>query len=78
MNPNTPTENPQGSGAVAVEVRPGDWLTYAQSVEHTKLSKQTIWRAVGRGELNPARVGRSVRFRREDLDAWLMSQTEQV
>jgi excisionase family DNA binding protein len=36
-----------------------------------QLSKRAIYAAIERGDLAALRAGRSVRVRREDLDAWL-------
>ena len=43
--------------------------------DHTGLCGRTIRRAVARNELAAIRVGRAIRFRTSDLDAWLDSQT---
>ena len=35
------------------------------------VNQMTVYRAVSTGTLNHVRVGRSIRFRREDIDAFL-------
>jgi excisionase family DNA binding protein len=47
------------------------WLDYLQAERYTGLSRVTLWRAAGRGELHPARIGRSVRFSRQELERFM-------
>ncbi len=46
-----------------------EWLDYADAEHYCGLSRITLWRRVKSGDLPAYRVGRSVRFRRTDLDA---------
>jgi len=48
-----------------------------QAAEYLGVSEQTLaeWRCVGRYNLPYVLVGRRVRYRRSDLDAWLRSRT---
>jgi len=46
-------------------------LTTAQVCAALQVSKQTLWRIVGRGELVPVRVSRSPRFRPSDVERYL-------
>ncbi len=49
------------------------WLSVADAAAYTGLSRDTIYTAVERGELQHVRVSgrRTIRFRREWVDAWL-------
>jgi len=44
------------------------WLDYADAERYCSMSRVSLWRRVKSGELPAYRAGRSVRFRREDLD----------
>jgi excisionase family DNA binding protein len=48
-----------------------EWLTYKQAEELSGLSRTTIWKLVGAGEIQAARIGRAVRLNRASLDACL-------
>lgn len=50
------------------------WLSYKDAAHHTGLSEVSLWRLVSSGLLHPARLNRSVRFSREELDALLESR----
>jgi len=54
-----------------------DMLTRAEAAEYLGLRPQTLatWATTGRYDLPFVRVGRAVRYRRADLDAWLASRT---
>ena len=45
-----------------------EWLDYADAERYCGLSRVSLWRLVKSGELPAYRVGRSVRFRRTELD----------
>ena len=47
------------------------WLSYPQAEQYTGLSRGTLWRAMDRGELRAARVGRAVRFERQELERFM-------
>lgn len=47
------------------------WLSYDQAEEYTGVQRTTLWLATRAGKL---RVGRAVRFHREDLDRWLRGE----
>jgi len=53
-------------------------LTIAELASMLKLSKRTICNLMGVGDnpLPTLRIGRSVRFRKSDVDGWLTKQTE--
>ncbi len=65
------------SAAPAVEVLTANLLTREQAAEYLGLSAQTlaVWTATGRYDLPVVKVGRLVRYRLSDLDAWLESRT---
>ena len=46
-------------------------LSYADACAVTGLSLSTIKRVIARHEIPALKIGRSVRIRRADLDAWL-------
>jgi excisionase family DNA binding protein len=49
------------------------WLTVAEGAEYAGVSRDTIYTACERRELNHARVGgrRAIRLRTEWIDGWL-------
>ena len=51
-------------------VEPG-WFSYKDAARYTGLSEVSLWRLVRQGLLHPARLNRSVRFSREELDTLL-------
>lgn len=52
-------------------------LDEVQAAEHLQVSPGTlsVWRSTGRYQLPFLKVGRKVRYRLSDLDAWLESRT---
>ena len=48
-----------------------EWITYKEAEELSGLSRTTIWKLVGAGEIQAARIGRAVRINRVSLDACL-------
>lgn len=57
--------------------RTRDMLDERQAAEYLTLSAGTlsVWRSTGRYKIPFVKVGRRVRYRRADLDAWLDSRT---
>ena len=53
------------------------WLTRREAAGYARVSEATIGREARRGRLRCAKVGgrRSLRFRREWIDAWLAGET---
>jgi excisionase family DNA binding protein len=47
------------------------WLTYAEAGAIVGLSRVTLWKLIGAGEIEAARVGRAVRINRESLNAYM-------
>lgn len=53
------------------------WLTVKQAAEYAACSPDTIRRAAVRGALISGRIGKSdFRFRRSDVDAWLLAAND--
>ncbi len=51
------------------------YLDYVQVERLYGLSRTTTWRAIRDGQLEAARVGRSVRISRESLDRFMRERT---
>ena len=50
-------------------------MTYQEAAELMVISPRTLQRAAAVGDLAVVRIGhRTVRIRREDLDAWILSE----
>ncbi len=54
-----------------------DLMTRQEAAEYLGIQPQTlsVWATSGRHKLPFVKVGRSVRYRRRDLDQWLESRT---
>jgi excisionase family DNA binding protein len=54
-------------------------LDEVQAAQHLSVSPGTlsVWRSTGRYQLPFLKVGRKVRYRLSDLDAWLESRTRE-
>lgn len=66
-----PAETPTQPAAVR------DTLTEDEAAAFIGFEPQTlaVWRSTGRHDLPFVRVGRSIRYRRADLEAWLDAHT---
>jgi len=53
-----------------------EWVTYKQAEELSGLSRTTLWKLVGAGDVKAARVGRAVRINRESLTAYMKHSAE--
>jgi excisionase family DNA binding protein len=53
-----------------------EWVTYKQAEELSGLSRTTLWKLLGAGEIKAARVGRAVRINRRSLDEYLDRASE--
>ena len=51
-----------------------EWVTYRQAEEITGLSRTTLRKLVGEGEIRIRRVGRAVRINRATLDAYMNAE----
>ncbi len=54
---------------------PEDILTIREVADYLKVTERTLYRLVKDGELPAFKVGNSWRFRREDISAWIGTQT---
>ena len=46
-------------------------MTVSEVAEYLRVNPQTVYRKAKAGELPAVRIGRAIRFRRSELDAWL-------
>lgn len=49
----------------------GEILTVAEVAKYLRINPQTVYRKAKAGELPAVRIGRAIRFRKSELDAWL-------
>jgi excisionase family DNA binding protein len=55
-----------------------NWFTRREAASYLKLGESTLAKAFMSGDSPPAaKVGRSVRYRRADLDAWMAARMRQ-
>lgn len=47
------------------------WLTYKEAEQLVGLSRTTLWKLIGSGEIECRRVGRAVRINRASLEAYM-------
>lgn len=59
-----------------VDPRPEPLMTIAEIAQHTRLSERTIRRAIATGAFPTIRVGRTIRVRTTDLNAFLQSHLD--
>ena len=62
--------------SATVEANPNELLTEDQAAELLGVSPDTlsVWRSTRRYDLTFIKIGRLVRYRRRDVDAWLQSR----
>ena len=48
-----------------------DVLTVSEVAEYLRVNPQTVYRKAKAGELPAVRIGRAIRFRREELEEWI-------
>ena len=53
-------------------------LTIKEVAEYLKVNERTIYRLAASNDLPGFRVGNAWRFKRSDLDTWVLKQTEQA
>jgi excisionase family DNA binding protein len=52
------------------------WMTAKQAAQYLCFkSASQIYNAVFKGQLKPARIGKRLRFHKDKLDQWLLSQS---
>ncbi len=52
------------------------WLTYKEAEQLVGLSRTTLWKLIGNGEIEYRRVGRAVKINRESLEAYMRGESE--
>ena len=52
------------------------WITYKQAEELSGLSRTTLWKLIGAGDVEAARVGRAVRINRDSLHTYMKRSAE--
>jgi excisionase family DNA binding protein len=52
------------------------WLTYKEAEQLVGLSRTTLWKLIGSGEIEHRKVGRAVRINRESLEAYMGVEAE--
>ena len=73
MNATRPTKGE----AMNVTAKPGEEVyTAAEVAERLKVRRETVYGWCGSGELKHVRIGRTVRIRVSDLEAFLDAHTE--
>lgn len=53
---------------------PGEWMTVEEAARHVRLAEGTVYNKVSQRTIPFHRNGRLLRFRREELDAWLRGE----
>lgn len=53
-------------------------LTIPEVARYLKMSKSKIYSLVAREEIPHLKIGRNVRIRRKDLQAWIEKQSDQL
>jgi excisionase family DNA binding protein len=51
-----------------------EWISYRECTELTGLSRGTIWKIIGAGQVRAAKVGKSVLINRRSLERYLQEQ----
>ena len=51
-----------------------EWVSYKQAEEVSGLSRTTLWKLIGAGEVRAAKVGKAVRISRRSLQEYLERQ----
>ena len=46
-------------------------MTVSEVAQYLRVNPQTVYRKAKAGELPALRIGRAIRFRKSELDAWL-------
>lgn len=52
-----------------------EWINYPEAERYSGLSHTTLWRYVGSGEIQAARIGRSVRINLPSLKIFMEDRT---
>ena len=54
------------------------WVSYEEAGRLVGLGRTTLWRLVGAGEIEAAKVGRSVRLSRRSLEKFMERQADET
>ena len=68
----------RGSKPIRGEFMPGDIVTVREIAEYLKVTERTIYRMVKDKKIPAFKVGGSWRFRLDEIDDWIKSQTLEV
>ncbi len=52
-----------------------EWLTYKEAEQLVGLSRTTLWKLIGAGEIECRRIGRAVRINRESLETYMRGES---
>ncbi len=52
-------------------------MTTKELAEYMQLNPLTVYRKVKEGEIPYIRLGRSIRFKKEQIDKWLEAETQE-
>ena len=53
-----------------------EWLTYKEAEQLVGLSRTTLWKLIGNGQVEYRRIGRAVRINRTSLEAYMRGESE--
>ncbi len=51
-------------------------MTVSEVAQYLRVNPQTVYRKAKAGELPALRIGRAIRFRRSELEAWLKTESQ--
>ena len=54
------------------------WMTMDEIAEYLKVSKETIYKMAQKGQIPGSKIGNQWRFRKERVDSWLESHSNEV
>lgn len=54
------------------------WMTMDEIAEYLKVSKETIYKMAQKGHIPGSKIGSQWRFRKERVDSWLESHSNEV
>ena len=50
------------------------WLTLEETAEYLQVSKDSIYRMAQKGEIPASKVGNLWRFKKEEIDEWMLER----
>jgi excisionase family DNA binding protein len=59
-----------------MSITPPVWMTSREAAEYARCSVRTLTRAAAAGALKQHRQTRAIRYRRDELDAWMTASQE--